>query len=156
MLGVARRLFGPLLLGGITWVIVLGQLDEAATVSLATPEELFRALLTPFAGIALPIVLRLLSTLLSSLAATACAVADHRRADHRRSDTRRWPVLRSPADVAALVAAHRLLRFTAAARDVAASRLGATGRVFLLVDRVERWAVPIAVTALVLAIRLGP
>jgi hypothetical protein len=107
VLRVARRLFWPLLLGGITWMIVLGQLDEAATVSLATPEELCRALLTPFAGIALPIVLRLLSTLLGSLAATARAVADH-----RRSDTRRWPVLRSPADVAALVAAHRLLRLT--------------------------------------------
>jgi hypothetical protein len=150
VLRVARRLFWPLLLGGITWVIVIGQLDAVATVSLATPEELFRALLTPFAGIALAIVLRLLSTLLGSLAATPRAVADH-----RRSDPRRWPVLRSPADVAALVAAYRLLRFTAAARDVAASRLGGTGRVFLLVDRVETWAVPIAVTALVLAIRLG-
>lgn len=151
VLRIVRRLFWPLLIGGTAWVIVVGYLKEVESVSLATPEELLRALLTPFAGIALAIVLRLLSTLFGSLAATPRAVADH-----RSSDTRRWSVLRSPADVAALVAAYRLLRFTAAARDVAASRLGATGRVFLLVDRVETWAVPATVTALVLAIRLGP
>ena len=151
VLRIVRRLFWPLLIGGTAWVIVVGYLKEVESVSLATPEELLRALLTPFAGIALAIVLRLLSTLLGGLAAAPRAIVDH-----RSSDTRRWSVLRSPADVAALVAAYRLLRFAGAARDVAASRLGATGRLFLLVDRVETWAVPITVTALVLAIRLGP
>ena len=53
------------------------------------------------------------------------------------------------------LAAYRLLRFTSSARDVAAGRLGTTGRFFLAVDRVESWSVALGLVAVVASISLG-
>jgi hypothetical protein len=44
------------------------------------------------------------------------------------------------------------LRFTGAARDAAAGRLGAAGRVALVVDRVETWLAPVSAAGFVLVL----
>lgn len=142
-LRAVRRLWAPFLVFGIAWVIVAGDLDAAGDLSFDSPQGYLRALLTPFAGIALAVGIRIVTTVLGSVAATPRAVAEH-----RRNDPGRWSVVRAPGDVTSLVAAYRLLRFTSSARDVAAERLGATGRVFLVVDRVETWLVPIGLIAI--------
>lgn len=149
VLRAVRRLWAPLLVFGVAWVVVAGELDAAADVSFDSIGDYLRALLSPFAGIVLAIGIRVLTTVLGSAAATPRAVAEH-----RHNDPRRWSVLRSPGDVTSLVAAYRLLRFTTSARDVAVERLGAAGRVFLVVDRVESWLVPIGLIAVAAAVAL--
>jgi hypothetical protein len=69
-------------------------------------------------------------------------------ADHER----RTAIMARSADLLFLTGALRSLRFTGAARDAAAGRLGAAGRVALVVDRVETWLAPVSAAGFVLVL----
>jgi hypothetical protein len=107
--------------------------------------ELLAAVLSPLAGLAIAFGVRILTGALGFLAAAPRARAEL-VADHER----RAAIVARVSDLVFLTGALRSLRFTAAARDVAAGRLGAAGRVALVVDRVETWLVPVSSVVFVL------
>ena len=149
VLRALRRLWVPSLVLGLAWLVATGDVDTVTVESLDSVGELFAALLSPLAGIALAIGLRLLSGLVGFAAALPRAraelVADH---EHRVA------IMARLADLVFLAGALRSLRFTAAARDVAAERLGGAGRVALHVDRVETWLGPVCGAVFVLVLLL--
>lgn len=139
-----RRLWAPVMVLRLLLLVLEGSPVDAQELALGSPREVLAALLSPFAGIVLAIGIRIVTLVLGTLAALPHAVAEQ-----RATDPRSWSVLRSPADVIGLTAAYRLARFTSAARDVAASRLGPFGRGFLIADRVETWLTPVTLVILV-------
>lgn len=149
VLGVraVRRLWAPVMVLGLLLLLLEGDAADAQELVLGSPREVVAALLSPFAGIVLAIGIRVVTLVLGTVAALPLAVAEQ-----RVTDPRSWSVLRSPADVIGLTAAYRLARFTSAARDVAASRLGRVGRGFLVVDRVETWLTPVALVISVVTV----
>ena len=149
VLRAARRLWIPILVLGTTWLLATGDIDSVRAEDLDSVGELLGALLTPLAGIAAAIGLRLLTSVLAFLGAMPRARAEL-LADHER----RTAIMARSADLLFLTGALRSLRFTAAARDVAAGRLGAAGRVALVVDRVETWLGPASAAVFVLVLLL--
>ena len=147
VLRAVRRLWAPALVLGMTWLLATGDLYRVSAEDLDTVTELLEAFLSPLVGIALAIGVRLVAGVLGSVAALPRAWAELVADGERRSAG-----LARMADVLFLTGALRSLRFTAAARDVAAARLGAAGRVALVVDRVETWLGPAAVAAFVLVL----
>jgi hypothetical protein len=149
-LRLVRRLWLPALVLGATWLVATDDVDSVAVESLDTVDELLGALLSPLAGIALAIGVRLVAGALGFVVALPRA-----RAELVADGERRTAILARAADLVFLTGALRSLRFTAAARDVAAGRLGAAGRVALAVDRVETWLAPVAGVVLVLVLVFG-
>ncbi len=149
-LRLVRRLWLPALVLGTAWLVATDDVDSVAVADLDTVGELLGALLSPLAGVALAIGVRLVAGALGLVVALPRA-----RAELVADGERRTAILARAADLVFLTGALRSLRFTAAARDVAAGRLGAAGRVALAVDRVETWLAPVAGAVLVLVLLLG-
>ncbi len=147
VLRAVRRLWLPSLVLGIAWLLAVGDLEAAETMTISSPADLLRALLSPLAGLAIAVGVRLLTTWLGWFAALPRARAEL-LAEHDRTSA----LLRRVSDLFFLTGALRPLRFTVAARDVAADRLGPAGRLALLVDRVETWLVPGSIAAFVLVL----
>ena len=127
-LRLVRRLWLPALVLGATWLVATDDVDTVTVEDLDTVGELLGALLSPLAGIAVAIGVRLLAGALGFVVALPRA-----RAELVADGERRTAILARAADLVFLTGALRSLRFTAAARDVAAGRLGAAGRVALAV-----------------------
>lgn len=142
-----RRLWLPSLVLGIAWLLAVGDLEAAETMTISNPGDLLRALLSPLAGIAIAVGVRLITSWLGWAAALPRARAEL-LAEHDRTSA----LLRRVSDLFFVTGALRPLRFTVAARDVAAERLGPAGRLALLVDRVETWLVPGSIVAFVLVL----
>jgi hypothetical protein len=147
VLRAVRRLWLPSLVLGIAWLAATGDVAQASVEALDTVGELLAALLSPLAGIALAMAVRLLAGVLGFVVALPRAWTEL-VADHERQSA----VLARSADLIFLAGALRSLRFTAAARDIAAGRLGSAGRVALLVDRLETWLTPVGLVAFVLVL----
>ena len=146
-LRAVRRLWMPALVLGIAWLLAVGDLDEVDGTAFSSPADFIRALLSPLAGLAIAFGVRLLTSWLGWVAALPRARAEL-LAEHDRTSA----LLRRVSDLFFLTGALRPLRFTVAARDVAAGRLGSAGRMALLVDRVETWMVPGSIAAFVLVL----
>ncbi len=149
-LRAVRRLWVPALVLGLAWLLASGDVADVSVEALDTVGELLAALLSPLAGIALAIAVRLVAGVLGFVVALPRA-----HAELLSDGERRTAVLARAADLLFLTGALRSLRFTAAARDVAAGRLGVAGRVALVVDRVETWLGPLAGAVFVLVLLLG-
>jgi hypothetical protein len=130
---------------GLAWLIGTGDITTVRAEDLDSVGELLAAVLSPLAGLAIAFGVRILTGALGFLAAAPRARAEL-VADHER----RAAIVARVSDLVFLTGALRSLRFTAAARDVAAGRLGAAGRVALVVDRVETWLVPVSSVVFVL------
>jgi hypothetical protein len=144
-LRAVRRLWVPALMLGLAWLIGTGDITTVRAEDLDSVGELLAAVLSPLAGLAIAFGVRILTGALGFLAAAPRARAEL-VADHER----RAAIVARVSDLVFLTGALRSLRFTAAARDVAAGRLGAAGRVALVVDRVETWLVPVSSVVFVL------
>jgi hypothetical protein len=149
-LRAVRRLWVPSLVLGLAWLFLTGDISTVSVEDLDTAGELIAALLSPLAGVVIAIGVRILTGVLGFLAALPRArselVADHER---------RAAIVARVSDLVFLTGALRSLRFTAAARDVAAARLGRAGPGALVVDRVETWLIPVSAAVFVLVLLLG-
>jgi hypothetical protein len=150
-LRAVRRLWLPSLVLGLAWLVVLGQADAVDVADLNSITELLAALLSPLAGLALAVAIRLVTGVLGTVAALPRAWAELTAVHAARA-----VALRHLSDLVFLTGALRSLRLTAAARDVAASRYERWGRAALLVDRVETWLVPVSVVLFFVATALWP
>lgn len=122
-LWLARRLFLPLLLIGLIFGLITGQLrtDESVIATWDSADDLVRALLTPLAGIALAILIRV------GLAALAAAWPLSRW-DRAQTAGTRGSFYRTAIDRWRLAQAYRSLRWTWGVRESAIRRAGTTGR----------------------------
>lgn len=125
VLWVLRRLFWPLLLLGLAYAWLAGEVTPVALVRLDDPFSLLRALFTPLAGIGVAIIFRVVLDLVALVVAfprTRWVVDDRVRRDgHARGPVRRW------VDRLYMTAAYRELRSTWTVRGRAATRLGRSG-----------------------------
>ncbi|MGJ7441858.1 hypothetical protein [Aquipuribacter sp. MA13-6] len=123
-----RRAFYPLLLVGLAFAWIAGEVTPVALVRLENPLQLVAALATPLAGIAVALTVRLLVGLLALAAAfprtrwVSEEEAERDAAGHRRGPVRRW------VDRVYMTAAYRELRSTWTVRGRATSQLGRSGR----------------------------
>lgn len=117
-----RRTFWPLLLLGLAYAWLAGEVNPVALVRLDDPVRLFSALFTPLAGIVVAVGFRVVVDLLSLVVAfprTRWVIADRaRQGGHARGPVRRW------VDRVYMTAAYRELRSTWTVRGRAATRLG--------------------------------
>ena len=140
VLWALRRAFWPVLLIGTSVALAADRLDAESLDELATPADLLGLLLTPLAGIAAALILRLGVSWLALLAAWPLS----RWGDDDAPATR-WSAYRGWVDRWRLAQAYRSLRWTWAVRDEAIERAGVLGRRLAL-------AVPISSVATVLAV----
>lgn len=123
-----RRAFYPLLLVGLAFAWIAGEVTPVALVRLENPFQLVAALFTPLAGIALALTVRLLVGLLALAAAfprtrwVSEEEVERDPAGHRRGPVRRW------VDRVYMTAAYRELRSTWTVRGRATAQLGRSGR----------------------------
>lgn len=140
LLWAGRRAFWPLLLLGFTVAVAAGRLTEETAVGLSTPADLLRALLSPLAGVALAILLRI------AVAWLALAAAWPLSRWPTEKSHRSWPQrYRDGIDRLRLAQAYRSLRWTWGVRAEAIERAGVLGR------RLS-WAVPISTVLAALAV----
>jgi hypothetical protein len=130
-----RRAAMPLLWVGLVGATLGGQSD-VSTEQFQSPGEFLAALLSPAAGIALAIAVRLLAGVGALVFAYPLAYAAAAGDGHGR-----WSVLRVRPwfDRYYLTRALRAWRWTSPVRDLAAERLGASGRMW------RRWSLALAV-----------
>ncbi len=139
LLWAGRRSFAPLLLLGLAVALAVGRLGEGSTAELTSPADLIAALLSPLAGIAAAVLLRIAVGWLALLA--ALPLSTWNRGDARRS----WGQLyRDAVDRWRLAQAYRSLRWTWGVRAEAIERAGQLGRRLGM-------AVPVTTIATVLA-----
>ncbi|WP_380163532.1 hypothetical protein [Jannaschia sp. R86511] len=128
LLWVLRRSFYPLLLAGLAFAWIAGEVTPVALVRLENPFQLVAALFTPLAGIALAIAVRVLVDLVALAVAfprTRWVSEEEARVDeagHRRGPVRRW------VDRLYMTAAYRELRSTWTVRGRATTQLGRSSR----------------------------
>lgn len=146
-----RRVFWPLLLLGLAFAWLAGEVNPVALVRLDDPIRLFSALFTPLAGIVVALGFRVVVDLVSLVVAlprTRWVVeARARQGGHARGPVRRW------VDRVYMTAAYRELRSTWTVRGRAATRLGRSPR-WLTALNVLLWlltALAVAVLALAVA-----
>jgi hypothetical protein len=151
VLRAVRRLWLPTLVLGLAWLLAVGDLEEVEGATFTSPADVLGALLSPLAGLAIAFGIRIITSWIGWVAALPRARAEL-LAEHDRTSA----LLRRTSDLIFVTGALRPLRFTAAARDVAAARLGTLGRIALLVDRVESWLVPCSIAVFVLVLVLAP
>lgn len=141
-----RKSFFPLFVLGVIVAVVVARGDGGQTdIDVGSPLELLALLLTPWAGVALALLVRILANVL----AVVLAVRLTGEATPRSYDgavVTRW--LRATADRVRLARVYRELRWTWSVRARAAQRLGASGGRLQTVDR----ALTFATTALVVAL----
>lgn len=141
-----RRLFYPLLLVGLAYAWLAGEVTPVALVRLDNPLQLFGALFTPLAGIALAVAVRVLSDLVALAVAfprtrwVSQEAVKFDAAGHKRGPVRRW------VDRLYMTAAYRELRSTWTVRGRAASQLGRS-RLWLTGLNVALWLVTLAAAA---------
>lgn len=143
-----RRASFPLLLIGLIGAAVSGELDNLDPQQFQNMGELFEALLSPLAGVVLAIAARAGAAVLGWTLAWPLARAAGPARDVR-SRRRRVPQIGSWLDLFHLTRALRAWRWTAPVRQLAAGRLGETGRMLRVVDRVLLVANPVLLVALV-------
>ena len=122
VLWALRRLFWPLLLLGLAYAWLAGEVTPVALVRLDDPVRFVRALFTPLAGLVVALTFRFAADLVSLLVAfprTRWVIEDRtRRGGHARGPVRRW------VDRLYMTAAYRELRSTWTVRGRATSQLG--------------------------------
>ncbi len=151
LLWACRRAFWPLLLLGVAVAIALGSFEEGSTAELATPGELVRALLSPLAGVAAAVLLRIAVAWLALLAAWPLSRWV------RPEGPRPWrQVYRDWIDRWRLAQAYRSLRWTWGVRDEATARLGRLGRRLALAGPLASAATLGAALVVVAVIALQP
>jgi hypothetical protein len=150
VLRLLRRSWLTLMGLGFIWVIHVGRFSAAIVVDLNTPGKLVSALLTPLAGIAIAIGVRILAGFSSSLAALPLALDELSR---RPAQRRRQPS--DATDLYYLATALGRVRATRPVRDEAAARWGRLGTLAVLVDRVLGFTGPAACAAAVVVLVLG-
>lgn len=141
-----RRASFPLLLIGLIGAAVGGELDDLDPQQFQSMGQLFEALVSPLAGVVLAIVARVGAAWLGwvlawPLARAAGPVHDGRSRRSARF-VGRW------LDLFYLTRALRAWRWTAPVRQLAADRLGETGRLLRKIDVALLVATPILVVAL--------
>lgn len=125
MLWLLRRSVPALLLAGLSYAWVVSETRFEALPQVTTPGQAVQLLLSPFALVAVAIILRFLA----GLAALALAYPLSRRetGSSMVSDMLRRP-FRVWSDRLHLVRAYRSLRWTSMVRTLAAARVGRWGR----------------------------
>jgi len=122
---VLRRVFWPLLLLGLAYAWLAGEVTPVALVRLDDPVRFVGALFTPLAGIVVAVGFRLAVDLVALVVAfprTRWVIQDRaRRGGHARGPVRRW------VDRLYMTAAYRELRSTWTVRGRAATHLGHSG-----------------------------
>lgn len=125
VLWALRRAFWPLLLLGLAYAWLAGEVTPVALVRLDDPVRFVGALFTPLAGVAVAIGFRVVVDLVALAAAfprTRWVIADRaRQGGHARGPVRRW------VDRLYMTAAYRELRSTWTVRGRAATHLGHSG-----------------------------
>jgi hypothetical protein len=139
LLWAGRRAFWPLLLVGASVAVVMGRSDSDSVYALSSPADLAGALLSPLAGVAAAVLLRLVINWLALLAAWPLSRW------HHVGRSRSWPqIFRDFIDRWRLAQAYRSLRWTWGVRAEAIERAGELGRRLGL-------AVPLSAVATLLA-----
>lgn len=152
-LWAARRLFGPLLLIGLIFGWVTGQLQAESTVIAEwdSPDDLLGALLTPLAGIALAILVRIVVGFAALAAAWPLSRWDRQQAAGTRAS-----LYRTAIDRWRLAQAYRSLRWTWGVRDTAIARGGTAGRRLALSVPITTGATIVLSVAFVVIVALTP
>jgi hypothetical protein len=150
VLWALRRLFWPLLLLGLAYAWLAGEVTPVALVRLDDPVRFVRALFTPLAGIVVALTFRVAADLVSLAVAfprTRWVLEDRaRRGGHARGPVRRW------VDRLYMTSAYSELRRTWTVRGRAATRLGHSGP-WLTAMNVLLWlVVALAAGVLVVAV----
>lgn len=145
-----RRAFWPLLLLGLAYAWLAGEVTPVALVRLDDPVRFVSALFTPLAGIVVAVAYRLAVDLVALVVAyprTRWVIEDRvRRGGHARGPVRRW------VDRFYMTAAYRELRSTWTVRGRAATRLGHSGP-WLTAINVLLWVLSVlAAVVLVVAV----
>ena len=132
ILWCVRKAFYPMLWVGLLMVLRSGR--KLVDVSeLDTMPEIVEALFTPFAGVAVAVLIRLLVGFLGVIAAYPFSHTDFATEIAYRNRLRQWQ------DRYQQTVAFADLRWTWAVREVAIERLGDTGRVLSWCDPILRW-----------------
>jgi hypothetical protein len=124
-LWLGRRLFLPLLLIGLIFGWITGQLrtEESIIATWDSADDLVRALLTPLAGIALAVLIRIGVGFAALAAAWPLS-----RWDRAQTAGTRGSFYRTAIDRWRLAQAYRSLRWTWGVREAAIRRAGTAGR----------------------------
>jgi hypothetical protein len=150
MLWALRRLFWPLLLLGLAYAWLAGEVTPVALVRLDDPVRFVRALFTPLAGLVVALTFRFAADLVSLLVAfprTRWVIEDRaRRGGHARGPVRRW------VDRLYMTAAYSELRRTWTVRGRAATRLGHSGPWLTTMNMLLWFVVALAAGVLVVAV----
>ncbi len=153
-LWAARWLFAPLLLIGLIFGWATGQLQpsDVGRTGWDSPDDLLRALVTPLAGIALAILIRVGVGLAALAAAWPLS-----KWDQARTAGARGSLYRRAIDRWRLAQAYRSLRWTWAVREAAILRAGPLGRRLALAVPVSTaLSVLLAVAFVVVLVVLPP
>lgn len=163
VLWVLRRAFWPLLLLGLAYAWLAGEVTPVALVRLDDPVRFVAALFTPLAGIVVAIGFRIgvdLVALVVAFPRTRWVIADRaRKGGHARGPVRRW------VDRLYMTAAYRELRSTWTVRGRAATHLGHSGPWLTALNMLLWLVTALAAAVLVVAVaetngmvpvRLGP
>ena len=142
-----------LLIGSLIYAWLVSESRFEAIPEMTPPGQAVRALLSPFAGVAIAIILRFLV----GIAALALAYPLSRRAtgssigpDSRHRPFQVW------ADRLHLIRAYRSLRWTSTVRKLAAARLGRRGRVLAWSGPALLITDAVLVIALLVVVYLNP
>jgi hypothetical protein len=148
---VVRRMFWPLLLLGLAYAWLAGEVTPVALVRLDDPVRFVQALFTPLAGVVVAVAFRIVVDLVALVIAfprTRWVIADRARRDgHARGPVRRW------VDRLYMTAAYRELRSTWTVRGRATTCLGRSG-LWLTGLNMLLWLVT-ALAAAVLVLAVG-
>ena len=152
-LWLARRLFVPLLLTGLILGWIPGELrtEESVISTWDSADDLVRALLSPLAGIALAILVRIGVGFAALAAAWPLS-----RWDRAQTAGTRGSFYRTAIDRWRLAQAYRSLRWTWGVREVAIRRAGTTGRRLGLAVPVTRVLSILLVIAFAVVVALQP
>jgi hypothetical protein len=132
ILWCVRKAFYPMLWVGLLMVLRSGR--KLVDVSeLDTMPEIVEALFTPFAGVAVAVLIRVLVGFLGVIGAYPFSRTDFATEIAYRNRLRQWQ------DRYQQTVAFADLRWTWAVREVAIERLGDTGRVLSWCDPILRW-----------------